>query len=302
MPALEADVARRSGLDVLRSRIRAAKVPPARAGNLRLATWNVRELGNGFRLDESVRMIAEIIDAFDLVAIVELQDDLSDIRRVLKILGPRWDIVFSDYLRDRGGDRERIGFVFDRQRVSFTGLASNADGPRKRVGDQYEQKVPWWRPPFLASFRAASFDFILVAAHLRWGPTVAGRAGELGALADWILARTEETYFGDKDVVAVGDFNIASVKSAAFQAVTARGFAMPGGLLGDVTTDLARKKRYDQILYLPRYTTNFTGRAGVVDFYEGDHRPLFPGRRLAKEKFTFQLSDHLPRWAEVATR
>ncbi|AKV04348.1 hypothetical protein AKJ09_11011 [Labilithrix luteola] len=44
-------------------------------------------------------------------------------------------------------------------------------------------------------------------------------------------------------------FSTASVKSAAFEAVTARSFAVPGGLLGEVTTDLARKKRYDQILY-----------------------------------------------------
>lgn len=35
----------KSGLAVLRARIRAAKIPAAREGNLRLATWNIRELG-----------------------------------------------------------------------------------------------------------------------------------------------------------------------------------------------------------------------------------------------------------------
>ncbi|RYE79027.1 MAG: hypothetical protein EOO74_04355 [Myxococcales bacterium] len=42
-------------------------------------------------------------------------------------------------------------------------------------------------------------------------------------------------------------------------------------------------------------------KAGTADFYRGSHRELFPGRRLSKQEFTFQLSDHLPLWVEVAT-
>src|SRR4051812_35128308 len=99
------------GLDVLRARIARARVPRARPDNLRLATWNIRELGKGTRLDESVHMIAAVLAHFDLIAIIELRDDLRDMRRILHVLGPRWSIVFSDYLRDAGGGHERIGFV-----------------------------------------------------------------------------------------------------------------------------------------------------------------------------------------------
>ncbi len=74
-----------SGLEVLRARIRAARVPVARSGNLRLATWNVRELGNGERLDESLRMIATIIAMFDFVAVIEVRDDLRDLSCVLAV-------------------------------------------------------------------------------------------------------------------------------------------------------------------------------------------------------------------------
>jgi endonuclease/exonuclease/phosphatase family metal-dependent hydrolase len=291
-----------TGLSLLRSRIRAANVPAARPGNLRLATWNVRELGKGTRLDESIELIAEIVSTFDLVSIVELRDDLRDLGRVLHALGSNWQVVFSDYRQDAGGNRERVGFLYDRRRVAFTGLASNAEGPRRKVGDEYEGELPWWRPPFLASFRAGSFDFILLAAHLRWGPTVAGRAEELAALGRWIVGRTEEAYFGDRDVIAVGDFNIASTTSAAFRALTELGFATAPGLEEEAGTDLARGKRYDQILCLHKETTCFSGRAGAVDFYSGDHRGLFPGRRMSKDKFTFQVSDHLPLWAEIVTR
>ena len=139
-------------------------------------------------------MIAAIIGAFDVVSIVELRDDLRDFMRILRLLGSRWGVVFSDYVRDAGGNRERVAFAFDRERVTFTGLASNAEGPRRRVGEEYVREVPWWRPPFLASFRAGPFDFILLAAHIRWGPTVTGRVGEIAALADWILARTKEAF------------------------------------------------------------------------------------------------------------
>jgi hypothetical protein len=108
----------------------------------------------GARFAESLAMIAEIVAAFDVVSIVELRDDLGDLRKIMAHLGPHWSVVFSDYVRDAGGNRERVAFVFDTRRVTFTGLASNAAGPRRRVGYHYVRSVPWWRPPFRASFGA----------------------------------------------------------------------------------------------------------------------------------------------------
>jgi hypothetical protein len=65
-------------------------------------------------------------------------------------------------------------------------------------------------------------------------------------------------------------------------------------------SDLAQEKRYDQILHLPTYTTSFTNNGGVLDFYCGNHLPLFPGSpKITKEAFTYQLSDHLPLWAQI---
>jgi hypothetical protein len=133
---LEAAKARKAGMALLDERIRAANVPAARPGNLRLATWNIRELGKGPRLDESLRTIAAILGTFDLVSILELRDDLHDLATILGYLGAHWSTVFSDYVHDAGGNRERVGFVFDRRRVRFTGLASNAEGPRRRIGER----------------------------------------------------------------------------------------------------------------------------------------------------------------------
>jgi hypothetical protein len=77
--------------------------------------------------------------------------------------------------------------------------------------------------------------------------------------------------------------------------------ALPG-LEGEIGTDLARGKGYDRILCLPAHTMCFSGKAGVLDFYCGDHRALFPGRVMSKQKFACLISDHLPLWAEARTR
>lgn len=114
------------------------------------------------------------------MTVVELRDDLGDLRRILARLGKPWRAVYSDYLRDDGGNRERVGFLYREVRVRFTGLASSAEPAREVRGHGYVQTIPWWRPPFLASFQAGSFPFLLVAAHLRWGQTVGDRERELG--------------------------------------------------------------------------------------------------------------------------
>jgi hypothetical protein len=66
-------------------------------------------------------------------------------------------------------------------------------------------------------------------------------------------------------------------------------------------SDLVKQKRYDQILHDPKFTKSFTGVGGVLDFYQGDHAPLFPGQTMTKQAFTYQLSDHLPLWMHVNT-
>ena len=69
-------------------------------------------------------------------------------------------------------------------------------------------------------------------------------------------------------------------------------------------TNLDRKKRYDQILHSSKYTESFTGRGGVLDFYQANWRALFPQDKypqMNKKKFTYQISDHLPLWIEINT-
>jgi hypothetical protein len=126
------------GLLALKRRIAAAKVPSSKLDEtINVAIWNIREFGKVRRSDTAIHYISEILNEFDLVALVELGDDLTDLGRVLPILGPSWDVVYSDWMDDDGGNRERVGFLFDERAVTFNGLAAEVDAPREKKATEY---------------------------------------------------------------------------------------------------------------------------------------------------------------------
>lgn len=302
LKAVSTDVAKR--LKALHKRIEAANIPPSKLDEtFNLASWNIRELGKKQRSPAALHLIAEVLGQFDIISVVELRDNLQDLARILEILGPYWRAIYSDAVLDAGGNRERVAFIYDKRMVTFNGMASAVFTTRTKQGTEWIPEFNWWRPPFMASFKAGNFDFVIVTTHIRWGDSEAGREPELSALAKWVSERAKLIQKGskswdEKDIFVTGDFNIPSRQSALFAAITSQGLQIPSALLKpDLGTNLMRNKRYDQILHLPQYPENFTNKGGVLDFYAGDHRALFPD--LDKAAFTFQMSDHLPLWVQV---
>jgi len=293
------------GLKELRSRIAKAAIPPSKIDEtLNIATWNIREFGKKPRKETSIHFIAEILGRFDLIAVVELRDNLTDLSKVMRILGPYWRVVYSDFIEDPGGNRERMAYLYDQRAVAFTGLASEADPPRKKNAKtgEYESLITWWRSPYIASFKSGDFDFVLITAHIRWGDNEQDRIKELQLLAEWVERRCKEATVEDKDIIVMGDFNIPEVDDDFYKTITSKGLRVPDALRG-VThgSNLEKDKRYDQILHYPKYTKCFTNRAGVLDFYEGGIDRLYPREKLSKHDFTFELSDHLPLWIQIDT-
>ncbi|MBE0544201.1 MAG: endonuclease/exonuclease/phosphatase family protein [Verrucomicrobia bacterium] len=291
------------GLLALQQRIAAAKIPSSKLDEtINLATWNIREFGKTRRTQAAIHYVAEILGQFDLIGIVELRDDLTDLGRTLKILGPYWRAVYSDMIPDAGGNRERLAFIYDKRAVVFNGLAAEANAPRKKKGFEYLPEQSFWRAPYMASFQAGHFDFIVLSAHIRWGDNTEARRAELEMLADWIEAKRREKNNEDKDLIVMGDFNIPSRTSALFRAITKHGLQIPKPLVGAHGTNLAKDKRYDQILHYPIYPEEFTNAGGELDFFvsEAHIAELFPDG-MTKDKFTYQLSDHLPLWMQIRT-
>ena len=300
-----------AGLLALRKRIDAAKIPSSKLDEtINVAVWNIREFGKKRRKPAALHYIAEILGQFDLIALVELRDNLKDFGRVCHFLGPSWDLVYSDWMSDDGGNRERTGFLFDRRAVSFNGLAAEVDAPRGKAGPEYLAKQSFWRAPYMCSFRSGNFDFIAIATHARWGKSIAGREAELGMLADWIDERQKDKSVEDHDLIVMGDFNTPKLDGKLFKALTRRGLQVPDSLMklkaGDVAvggSNLNKNARYDQILHLPTAKKRFTNFGGTLDFHVSDAgiKELFPGAGMTRTQFTYQLSDHFPVWVQVKT-
>jgi exonuclease III len=304
----EIDLQTAQGLKELRKRIGVADIPSSQLDeSINIATWNIREFGKRPRRDSSIHYIAEILNQFDLIAITELRKNMADLGRVMKILGPYWHVVFSDWVGDWGGNWERVAYLFDKRAVVFTGFAAEADAPRKKnkKTGEYVPAFSWWRMPYIASFRAGSFDFVLITAHVRWGKGKKSRIRPLKLLAEWIDKRHRDPFTIDKDIILMGDFNIPKINDDLFKALTSKGLEMPKALRGiKHGSNLAKDKRYDQILHYPSTTNVFTNRAGVLDFYKGGVKgikDLYPEDTPTKAKFTYELSDHLPLWIQINT-
>jgi hypothetical protein len=72
-----------------------------------IASWNPRSLGRIYEsFDEKpgspkrnlrgLAYIAEIVQHFDIVAIQEVQPELSGVRKLQDWLGPDWGVIFTD--------------------------------------------------------------------------------------------------------------------------------------------------------------------------------------------------------------
>lgn len=155
-----------------------ARIPKASRINLLVATWNLRELGgltfkwksdpkNSPRRDLfSIRCIAEIVSRFDVVAIQEVQADLTALNAIQKQLGERWAYIVTDVTKGRKGNGERLGFLFDRTRVETSGLMGEIVVPDDEPGAKRALKRQFARTPFAASFASRGF------ASLDWGVLV----------------------------------------------------------------------------------------------------------------------------------
>ena len=300
-----------AGLLVLRERIAAAKIPPSKLDeSINIAVWNIREFGKVHRTEPAIHYIAEILGQFDLIAIVELRDDLADLGRVLVYLGPEWRVVYSDWIDDSGGNKERIAFLFDRRAVIHNGLAAEIDAPRAKQAKEYLASQSFWRAPYMCAFRAGNFDFLAIATHARWGDSIEARTAELQLLSDWIDTRFKEKFVEDHDLLVMGDFNTPKTTDPIFGALVSHGLKIPKPLVqlkvGDRViegSNLGFDARYDQILHMPTIPENFTNNGGALDFFIDDASidELFPGKNYSRTKFTFQMSDHLPIWIQVKT-
>ncbi len=291
-------VAQAKQLKKLRATIEKTKLPPRNVDqNLLIATFNIREFGEKPRESFAINALAEIISSFDIVAIQELRSNLSDLKRLMDVLGPYWKVIFNDPAgakKNKGND-ERLAYIYDGRILKFTGMAAELLISDYFFGNDDGRTVPW-RTPYMVSFRAGTFDFMMLTVHIQWNKKggIKARTKEIAMIAKWIKERSDKSKLYDQDIFILGDFNIPSLGSQTFKALIDNGLEIPEEL-HEIKTNLKKSKHYDQIAYFKENTNCSIISAGIIDFYD----TFFKGLTDDYDDMTYQISDHLPLYAEI---
>jgi endonuclease/exonuclease/phosphatase family metal-dependent hydrolase len=285
--------------------------------NLLIATWNVKHLARytdrwTYRPDDDpkrnlsdVCAIAEIVSRFDVVALVEVKRDLSALRLLMKILGPEWAFTVSDVTEGEPGNAERLAYVYDLRRVRPSGMVGELvipddvlDDPQSVIHEQFA------RTPYTVSFRAGPEAFTLVTLHVKW-KSEAERTPELKTIADWLARRSKDRDEFNRNLIALGDFNIERRDDPNWKAFVQENGLQPPEELDTVLRTVGETEMdhtyYDQIAWF----RNGRRSALTLDYVDAggfiwtDH--LLTDVADVDQKQA-RISDHFPLWAMFALR
>lgn len=301
---------RRRAVDSLTAlRAQLEKDVPTRTGEdtLLLATWNIREFDSpkhGARRTESLYLIAEILDHFDLIAVQEVRADLKALRDVMALLGEWWDVVFTDTTYGRAGNDERMAFLYDTRKVRFSGLAGEVVLPAEKA-----KTVQLARTPFICGFKCSWISFDVCTVHTYYGsatPNEPRRLKEIKNLTATLASRADAG--SSPNIILLGDFNIFSRRDKTYKALLDGGFEVPRQLTDlKIGSNIQQNKEYDQIAFLERKRRFVVRRAGIFNFFKSVFRdadeaiwkPVMGDAKKYKDWRTYQMSDHLPMWVEL---
>ena len=249
-----------SGLQRLRKQMSDVDFPIKKASrSLILGTWNLRNFDDdrfnyGPRTKESFYFIAEIISYFDILAVQEICEDLGPLDYLMSVLGYRYDYILTDVTHSSlGGNRERLGFIYDKEKVKFKGIAGEIVLPEKMlISEVADKKRQFARTPFGVEFQSGWFKFQFSTVHIYYGsssrntPQYKRRVEEIKAVAKYL---SKEARGSDSNKILVGDFNIEERGSAGFNALKDNGFTAISNRKG---SNRDQTKFYDQISFRPR--------------------------------------------------
>jgi endonuclease/exonuclease/phosphatase family metal-dependent hydrolase len=224
--------------------------------NLVLGTWNIRNFdnntfGHGPRLKESLFYIAEIISAFDIVAVQEINDDLRPLDELMGIIGTKYDYLVTDVTDGSSGNNERLGFIFDKSKVSFKGIAGEVVLKKGKKISSNDKDLQFARTPFTCAFQAGWFKFMFSTVHIYYGESsktsvaYKRRVAEIHAIASFLANRSKKGGFNQ---ILVGDFNIDALGDSAAKALSSqlKIFKNREG------SNKKQNKYYDQISFLSK--------------------------------------------------
>ena len=283
-------------------------IPPKQDGKFLLGSWNIANLGDDEQRRDTgdIRIIAALLEWFDVVAIQEVKEDLRDFRRIMLALPESYGAVFSDM----AGNNERMLFVYDGARVERLDLAGEiavAPSAHRYIKlPGIEQKFRGFdRNPFAVAFDVGGGVFTIANAHLYFGSSSRQsenrRALEAYALGRWADLRMKRGDAYSGNTIVIGDLNMPAVEPGdpIYDALVRRGLQVPDHQTS-IGTVITGGKYYDQLAFFPDEAGNAFLQQGVFDFDGALFRDLWQ-QRTPKEFDAFMryhISDHRPIWAQ----
>jgi len=158
-------------------------LPERRADSVILASFNIRKIGQiGNKSPGAWAFLKRFCERCDLIAVQEVQDSLDGLNHLKGLLGANYGLAVSDITGGIAGRQamvERLAFVYHRERIEHTEVASDITIDRSAVLDTLYQE----RSDFLLAFEAR------VTELKAWRRKVNGKlAPWKRAVADWQAA------------------------------------------------------------------------------------------------------------------
>ena len=114
-------------------------LPQREYGSVLIGSFNIRKLGSArSRNSDTWKFLADVCRSFDLLAVQEIMDNLSGLRRLMSLLGPEFSMVVSDQtgvFPGEPGVGERLGFIYRWNTVERMEMASDVTYDRSKVID-----------------------------------------------------------------------------------------------------------------------------------------------------------------------
>lgn len=314
----------------------ARNVPVSNDKRLLLASWNVANLGAQGRTNGALRLIAHIMQRFDLIAVQEVNEEFKNFARIVAHMGDEFDFIMCD----TAGNNERLAYVYRKNKVRplqmFGELAlRDREFPKRNVKVRYREnrkdKVetlknvrfrPFDRNPFIGTFACGDISFTLVNVHLYFGKDqnsrllkdrqkYARRVLEIFALAKWADRRRNRRATYDTDIILLGDMNVPAMDEddSTYKALIRFGFQPVDYTTKTGGSNLGNDKTYDQMAFAPGSIKHRIRNRGVFDFDKAMFSPLWKkllkvhSRKKSVSKFNahmkHHISDHRPLWVEL---
>lgn len=273
---------------------------------VRLASWNIERFSSDKADNIGVREVVCLTileNGLSLVAFQELADEeaLTKICKELnnpsipglkKFQGHRgvWQCSVSKAAGRMYQSLEYNGFLYDTSQG--VELKSSALLPKaKNIPNNFVRK------PYVGVFKMRKFDCVVVSVHLKatgLNNQDLPRLQKEIDLVPYVVEAIEDHYPGEKDVIMLGDFNLAPDKGD-FDCLRDRQYTncIPAGHFTNISNNnMKGSQTYDHIWISEQSKQVFTGYSGVIR--DGLSSPWIPNGW----SWGGLISDHCPVWAE----